>query len=263
MIPILYSAEEEIFDSNGIGILIDAVDCYVEQQLNGQYELEMQYPVTGMYFQDIQQRSIILSDVDPLSRSQPFRIYRITKPYKGVVSVYARHIAYDMLGVPVAPFTAPSVSTALQGLKNNAVTRCPFDFWTDKSTSANMTVSIPTAIWSQLGGMRGSVLDVYGGEYEFDRFTVKLHGRLGADRGVSIRYGKNLASLEQDENCANCYTGVYPYWTKEGESWYSCPGKSSMPRANSAIQGFFLWICHRNGRRPRQLISCWHGQSGI
>jgi phage minor structural protein len=55
-------------------------------------------------------------------------------------------------------------------------------------------------------------LDTYGGEYEFDRYKIHLHDQRGADRGVSIRYGKNLTTLEQDRNCANVYTGVYPYW---------------------------------------------------
>lgn len=225
MNPILYGASETSFDSNGIGILSDAILCDVYQELNGQYELEMQYPVTGLHFSSIANERILLAKVDPVSELQPFRIYRITKPMHGVVTVYARHIAYDMRGITVSPFTAQNCPAALQGMKINAATDCPFEFWTDKETAADMTVAVPKTIWSQLGGSAGSVLDVYGGEYEFDRFTVKLHNRRGADRGVSIRYGKNLTSLEQDENCANVYTGVHPYWLGSDGTLVQLPEK--------------------------------------
>lgn len=212
MIPILYDSQETQFDHNGIGALSDAVDCTVERELNGVYELELQYPVDGARFGDLAKRCQILAKPDPVTDPQPFRIYRITKPFRGTVSVYARHIAYDMMGIPVSPFSAQSAADAVRGLKTYAAVDCPFDFWTDKATQATMTVAAPASIWSLLGGTQGSVLDTYGGEYDFDRYSVKLYGRLGADRGVSIRYGKNLTTLEQDENCESCYTGVYPYW---------------------------------------------------
>jgi phage minor structural protein len=131
----------------------------------------------------------------------------------GIVTVLAEHISYDLSGIPVKPFYASTASSALIGLKNNAVVDCPFDFWTDKSTSANFKVSVPASIRSRLGGVAGSILDVYGGEYEFDNFTVKLHNSRGQNRAVSIRYGKNLTDIQQDQNCSNVATGVYPYWS--------------------------------------------------
>lgn len=215
MIPILYDSKETQFDHNGIGVLADAVDCTVERELNGVYELELKYPVDGARFGDLAKRCQILAQPDPVTDPQPFRIYRITKPFRGTVSVYARHIAYDLMGIPVSPFSAQSAADAMRGLKTYAAVDCPFDFWTDKATQAAMTVAAPASIWSLLGGTQGSVLDTYGGEYDFDRHSVKLYGRLGADRGVSIRYGKNLTTLEQDENCESCYTGVYPYWKSQ------------------------------------------------
>ena len=212
MKPILYSPVETAFDTNGIGVLSDAISCKVLQVLNGQYELTLQYPVGGLHFSQIKRRSVILAKVDPVSNLQPFRVYRITKPSNGVVTVYARHVAYDLAGVVVTPFSAETAVAALSGLSANAITECPFTFTTDKNTSAVFSVAVPAEIWKLLGGSAGSVLDTFGGEYEFDRWNVKLWNRRGMDRGVSIRYGKNLTSLEQDENCANCYTGVMPFW---------------------------------------------------
>lgn len=212
MKPVLYSASERRFLTNGIGILSDAISCIVKAELNGLYELTLQYPVGGIHRDSIVQRNIILAPVDPVSPWQPFRIYKIHKPMKNTVTVNARHVVYDLAGVNVAPFSAASAPAAMAGLSANAITSCPFTFQTDKITAGEFSVSVPSAIWSLLGGTKGSVLDVFGGEYEYDRWGVFLHSRRGMDRGVSIRYGKNLTSLEQDENCADCYTGVIPYW---------------------------------------------------
>lgn len=223
MIPILYDQNEKEFRTNGLGMLSDAVSCYVDFEINGVYELEMRYPVDGKRYRDIQNRSLILAKPSPFDRPQPFRVYRITAPMRGTVTVYARHIAYDLMGIPVAPFQAANAQAAMQGLADNAAVDCPFAFSTEKETVAAMDVKVPKSIWNQLGGSEGSVLDVYGGEYAFDRFSVRLHKRLGEDRGVAIRYGKNLTTLEQDKNCANVYTGVYPYWTNADGALVTLP----------------------------------------
>ena len=211
--PILYSATETDFSNNGLGILGDCVSCEVTEEANGIFELAMQYPMGGIHYEDIADRSIIKAKADQFRDPQLFRVYAISKPMSGIVTISAEHISYDLSGIPVAPFTAGSVSLALADLKNNAVTDCPFDFWTDKDTSGTFSVSVPSSIRSRLGGVAGSILDVYGGEYEFDNYTVKLHNNRGMNRGVSIRYGKNLTDIKQEQNCASVATGIYPYWS--------------------------------------------------
>lgn len=210
--PILYSATETDFSNNGFGVLSDCVSCEVTEEANGIFELDMQYPMCGIHYEDIADRSIIKAKADQFRDPQLFRVYAISKPMSGIVTVSAEHISYDLSGIPVAPFTAGSVSLALADLKNNAVTDCPFDFWTDKDTSGTFSVSVPSSIRSRLGGVAGSILDVYGGEYEFDNYIVKLHNSRGMNRGVSIRYGKNLTDIKQEQNCASIATGIYPYW---------------------------------------------------
>ena len=200
-------------------MLADAISCSVKEELNSKYELEMKYPVSGIHRGEIDYRTVILAKPDPISRPQPFRVYRVVPSSAGTVTVYARHLAYDLLGVPVSPFSANGVSGALLGLRQNSAVDCPFTFSTDKTASGTFSVKVPTAAWRCLGGQEGSVLDIFGGEYQFDRWDVRLLSRRGEDRGVTIRYGKNLASLEQDKNCAEVYTGVYPFWTSmEGET---------------------------------------------
>ncbi len=224
--PILYGATETKFDHNGFGVLGDCISCEVTEEANGLFELSMQYPMDGIHIESITDRAIIKCKADQFRQHQLFRVYAISKPMSGIVTVSAQHISYDLSGIPVSPFSADSAAIALSGLKAHAVVDCPFDFWTDKATIANFKSTIPASVRSRLGGVAGSILDVYGGEYEFDNYTVKLYNNRGKNRGVSIRYGKNLTDIKQDHNCANIATGVYPYWTTaEGTNLVELPEK--------------------------------------
>lgn len=214
MIPILFSPTEISFTSNGLGRLSDAITCQVTEERNGQYELAMTYPVDGVHFSDIVHSAFIYAVPADGKSPQAFRIYRIAKPINGIVEICAEHISYQTSHIPVSPFIANNVASALQGLKDNAEETCPFIFWTDKTTQGTFTVKTPESLRSRLAGTEGSILDVYGGgEYEFDMYTVKLHQNRGYDRGVTLRYGKNITDIEQEENIASTYTGVMPYWT--------------------------------------------------
>lgn len=218
MNPVLYESTESTFETNGLGVLSDTISCQVVEERNGIFEITLEYPLTGIHYQEIKQRRIIFIKPNPYEDPQPFRIYRITKPLSGKITVYAQHISYDLSGVPVSPFSSGSVTGALSGLKTNAAVTNPFSFWTDKTSTGDFAVTAPTSTRTLLGGSDGSILDVFGGEYKFDRWTVRLYNNRGKNSGVSIRYGKNLMDLQQDENISNVVTGIYPYWlSSEGE----------------------------------------------
>ena len=218
MNPVLYESTESTFETNGLGVLSDTISCQVVEERNGIFEITLEYPLTGIHYQEIKQRRIIFIKPNPYEDPQPFRIYRITKPLSGKITVYAQHISYDLSGVPVSPFSSGSVTGALSGLKTNAAVTNPFSFWTDKTSTGDFAVTAPTSTRTLLGGSDGSILDVFGGEYKFDRWTIRLYNNRGKNSGVSIRYGKNLMDLQQDENISNVVTGIYPYWlSSEGE----------------------------------------------
>ena len=210
--PILYRPTETNFDHNGLGILSGCLSCFVTEEGNGSFELEMKYPINGIHYEDIVDRAIIKAKADQFRNPQLFRVYAKSKPMSGIVTISAEHISYDLSGIPVAPFTAGSATSAMASFPTYAAVPCPFEFWTDKEVTADFSVPVPASIRSRLGGVSGSIIDVYGGELEFDNYTVKLHTSRGFNRGVVIRYGKNLTDIKQDENCANVYTGIYPYW---------------------------------------------------
>lgn len=225
MKPILFPSTATEFNTQGLGVLTDAISCTVTEERNGAFELTMQYPDTGVHFDEITDRCIIYAIPSPYRAPQPFRIYRITRPMDGIIMVYAQHITYDLSGVPLNPFTAVNAPDALSKLSLNAAVGSPFTFWTDKSTVASFAVSTPSSTRSVLGGSSGSILDVYGGEYEWDGFTVRLYGQRGYDNGVVISYGKNLTDIEQDRNISNVATGIYPYWTNAEGALVTCDPK--------------------------------------
>ena len=212
MIPVLYEPTATNFSTYGIGALPDAISPHVVEERNGEYTLEMQYPIDGMNYEHIGMRSIITAKPSPDKTPQPFRVVRISKPINGIVTIYARHIRYDLEGVPVAPFTANNISEALQAIKSNMMTENPFNFFTDKTTNVRMKSDVPTSALSLMGGQEGSLLDIYGGEYDYNGFNVTLKANRGENTDVVIRYGVNLVDLEQEENCSNVYTGVLAFW---------------------------------------------------
>lgn len=211
MIPILYDSTTNL-TTLGLGALGDALSCTVDEARNGVYELHMTYPVNGKRFEDLVPGAIIKALPSKGRQPDLFRIYSITKPISGIVEVNAEHISYQLSHIPVMPFSAGNCMEALTGLLNNSAESNPFSVWTDISTVANYTQTIPASFRARLGGEAGSILDVYGGEFEFDRFDVKLWAHRGADRGVQLRYGKNITDLNQETNIANTITGVCPYW---------------------------------------------------
>lgn len=212
MIPCLYDSRETKFNHNGIGKLADAQSCTVTEKRNGSYELKLICPADGIHAEMLEEGNIILAKPSDTMQPQPFRIYKITTPINGKLEVQARHISYQLNFITVSPFSVSGCAGAVQGLKSHAASDCPFSVWTDVASSAMFTVSVPASFRNCLGGMDGSVLDTFGGEFEWDCYTVKFHRARGADHNVHIVYGKNLTDFKMEKSIENTITGVHPYW---------------------------------------------------
>lgn len=221
MIPKLYASTEMAFISEGLGRLTDATRCEVTEERNGIYELVLEYPVGGPMINKLQVGRYIGATHDDDQDVQPFEIYKVSAPIRGVVTVNAWHISYKLNSVAVLPFTADSCANALAAIGTNSLNTNPFTFWTDKAVTAPFELTVPKNARNILGGETGSILDVYGkGEYEFDKYTVKLWTNRGADNGVEIRYGKNLTALDYQQNGASVYNAVAPFWANDSTTVY-------------------------------------------
>ena len=234
MKPILYDANATTWTTNGLGRL-DAISCIVSEELNGLFELEMTYPESGPRFSDLVVSNIILAQPYDGAAAQPFRIYKVSKAMGGRVTVSARHLSYQLNWIPVMPFNYSSLADCLEKLVSQSVYANPFTFWTDKSIPTGGAFTEPLPCRSMLGGVQGSVLQRYGGDYEWDGWTVKLLTRRGADNGVRISYGKNLVDAQQETNIENTYTGVCPYYKDDNttvvlpEKYIAASTASSFP----------------------------------
>lgn len=201
------------FSSLGHGVLSDTISCYVTEQRNGSYELKMTYPYTGPHFRELKWRRIILAKPNFNDDPQPFRIYKVTKALNGICTVYARHLSYDLTGMEM-PYgkTASTCSAACSLLSGWAA---PFTITTNKSVTSTFRSKTPGSVRSWMGGKAGSLLDLYGGEWQYDKYTCTLKTSRGQDRGVVIRYGKNLTALTHDEDSSELYTAVRAFWADQ------------------------------------------------
>lgn len=213
MIPILFAKNETVFSHNGLGRLVDCISCEVTEERNGIYELTMEYPITGRGFAALMQGGIIGVIHDDNHDIQPFDIYETSAVIDGVVTVYAHHISYRLNNIILEPYSANSASAAVAGISTHSVNTNPFTFTTDKTTSADFEIIKPQSVRQILFGQEGSLLDVYGGaDFKFDKFSVQMLADRGTATGVTIRYGKNMTSLEWVKDDSEAYSAMAPYW---------------------------------------------------
>lgn len=211
MIPILYQTVTEgtVPTNYGIGALTDCISCKVTEKRNGAYELTLNYAAEGIHASEIQPNCFIKVKPNYTDNPQLFRIYKVGKAMNGKFEVNAQHISYDLSGKIISSGTAGSCAAACTLLEAQAGS---FTISTDKTVSGSFSVSEPSSVRSWFGGKQGSLLDVYGGEWYYDNYSVSLKNARGLDRGVTIRYGKNLTQLSQILDMSNLVTGIVPYY---------------------------------------------------
>lgn len=230
MRPILYNATETVFDSYGLGE-IDANKATVTRERNGNYSLYIEYPVGGSLAPLFKQDMRIKADAGVRTKNQTFYISRIVKDSSHVIKIYAKHISHltETMGIVHGTTVVGDANAALARWSESLVGGVEFRTWSDIETEgkASWTVDKFKTAREALGGVEGSILDVWGGEYEFDNTTIKLHRRLGRQSPTVLEYGRNILSAEDDEDANSVYTSVYPFATYTPESQSHEEGKES------------------------------------
>lgn len=216
MIPILYAKGETVFTNNGIGFLSDAIKCEVTEERNGAFTLVLDYPMNGALYSNITHSAIIKALPNDSDTAQLFRIYKISKPLKGIITVNAEHISYDLayLPLPGLQLTATNANTAMTALLSACPIAHSFTAYSDIASNKNVSILTPRNLRAGIAGETGSMLDTFGGELKFNNFAVNLYASRGTNNGVVIEYGKNLKDLKQEQNIASTYTHVFPYAKK-------------------------------------------------
>lgn len=213
MIPILYEAKTSDFTGNGTGFLRDATECTVKEVRNGTFELTLKYPENGVYADKLTEDAIIKAKPNNKDNDQLFRIYKSGKTIAGVNTFYAEHISYELNSNPICQpvIEGKNPQQAIEQVLSQAAVPNNYTAWSDIQTRNSTSVDDVVSVRKMLGGVEGSILDTWGGEYQFDNFTIKLWKNRGKDTGETIRYGKNLITAEQEKNIANTVTAIFPY----------------------------------------------------
>lgn len=221
MRPILYNANETAFETYGLGE-IDATKAQVTRERNGNYTLYIEYPASGPLAGTFKNDMRIKSDAGLRTKNQTFFISRIVKDSTGILKVYAKHISHltETMAIRNNTNATGTAQSALATWTLNVLGGIRFDTWSDIDLSSKTSWNIADFKTARdaLGGVKGSILDVWGGEYEFDNTTIRLHKQLGRKSPTILEYGRNILRAEDDQDIESAYTSVYPYATYTPEN---------------------------------------------
>ena len=216
MRPILFNKNEQSFDTYGLGEL-NVTKGTVTRERNGNYTLYAEIPVNDPATATLEKEMKLKADAGLRTKNQTFEISRIVKDSSNIVKIYGQHISHKLEYMAVVngrPFSG-SAFTALAIWHNATIGDLRFDVWSDIQTTGKgvFDISKMENARQALGGVEGSILDIYGGEYEFDNMTVRLHKQLGRTAPTVLEYGRNILSAELDETIESAYTSVLPFAT--------------------------------------------------
>lgn len=221
MRPILYNANETAFETYGLGE-IDATKAQVTRERNGNYTLYIEYPASGPLAGTFKNDMRIKSDAGLRTKNQTFFISRILKDSTGILKVYAKHISHltEKMAIRNNTNATGTAQAALAIWALNALGGIRFDTWSDIDLTSKTSWNIADFKTARdvLGGVSGSILDVWGGEYEFDNTVIRLHKQLGRRSPIVLEYGRNILRAEDDQDIESAYTSVYPYATYTPET---------------------------------------------
>lgn len=224
-IMILHDKTNNNWNSQGLGPLHEAMNPKVTRERNGIYDLTFSYPVKGVLFKELAMGRWIVADAGPslTAKAQRFEIAEITKPKNGIVTVYCEHYRYQLLRAIVklgSKFEKITAQAALNQLQDRMEPKGDFTFYSDIATTSSIDFTDPSRfknVQEALGGVQGSMLDNFGGEYLFNNNKVRLLAQAGIERNVIIAYGKNLTDISQEESIENTFTSVYGWAKLDGE----------------------------------------------
>lgn len=232
MIPVLYESKETKFRTFGLGEIADAYEVRVTRERNGNYSLYIKYPLDGVFAPLFKEEMKIKSDAGRRTKWQTFEINRVLRNSKDNIEIFARHISMRTQDIALKPFVngaSVGAESALEIWKENLVGDDTFDVKSDILTlgSFNWEIDKVGNARGALGGVAGSILDVYGGEYEFDNRTIILHKQMGRKAPTVLEYGRNIVRVEEERLLDGNYTSIYPYvrYTPQSKPQEEASGK--------------------------------------
>lgn len=228
MIPILFDPTWLYFNSidmgGGKGRLTDAISCVITEELNGVYELEMQYPTNGRFFAELMQPGLIAAyrpymDGQTLVRAvEPFDIYKRTIE-NGVLIINAHHISYRFAKCYITDMYnwGTTLSNVLSRWFNTLRPLQNFQPWS--VTADNTGVITGSTDCREVKTAREYLLDdtysikkFFNVDFTFRCWSIFAQAHRGENRGVEIRYGKNATQLQVVKDETESMNAIFAYW---------------------------------------------------
>lgn len=213
--PILYASDTIDFFNLGLGVLKNTIRATVTEERNGSFYFEAEVLTDNAVFPLIYKDMIIKADAGHLLKDQRFRIKRIVPKHNGRAEIYAEHVSYLSAELSLKPEVGVSgnASQALMQWKAGIVEDNPFVVDSDITTSNSTKWRIDKVQNPRqaLGGVEGSILDTWGGEYRFDNYHISLLKKRGTTANTVLAYGRNITDFEQEINITDTYTSITPF----------------------------------------------------
>ncbi|UBR29990.1 phage tail protein [Bacillus sp. SD-4] len=218
MYPILYPANEKKFENNGLGIITDVEEISVVEELNGQFELEMTVPIQTCNRLNIEKRMFIFVDANETDQGQPFRIYEYDKADDYTMFIRAKHITFDTEKQFIESYKNDRVKTveALNEILTRSEPKKTWIAWSDIDTETKVNLERQQTS-DCIQGVRGSMLDSFGGEIKRDMYRFEFHKQRGRDNGVLIAFQKNMTGIDVKVDIDPVATRIFPYAQGENE----------------------------------------------
>lgn len=214
---ILFEVNETNFTTLGLGVLTDAIECSVNEKLNDEFSLQMNYPVNGKHFSKIQNNRILYCKPNPYDYAQAFRIYSIAKPINGIITINAVHISYDLNNIPVNAVSGDNLQDLLTKIQNGAILEHNFKFNSSLTSAKTFKTTMPYNLRAILMGGTKSIVSEYEAELKFNNFVIDVLEKRGSSNGAIVRYGHNMTDVNHEASTESLYNGVFPFYHTEKE----------------------------------------------
>ena len=202
IIILYYDKKETDFNRNGLAVLNESLVWKIVERINGEYELELSYPLSSNKSKHIKPFNIIKVE------EQLFRIYHTDKDSKNrSITANARHIFYDLYNFIIEDRRAENKTCkeALEIIEDELGVKNSYTFDSnilEKKTQYIVKKNIVEAIFL--------IVNEWKGELVRDNFNIRIDKDKGKDNGIRIKYGKNIIGISEKLNSDNVATWIYP-----------------------------------------------------
>ena len=200
MIRIFGQTDTE-YSSNGDKVL-QPTKCKVHKSDNGEYYAEIE--CSPDYSDYIKNGNIVVCPTP--TGDQAFR-FSNPELNRNKIKVKAKHVYYDSENYLIEDSNVvdKNCNQALEHLNAATDNESPFTTVSDV-TSINSFRCVRKSLCEAVS----TVIERWGGHLVRDNFNIAVRSSIGADNGVTIRYGKNLKEIQKTEDWNNVVTKLLP-----------------------------------------------------